>query len=54
MNLATGITLGVIATVLIAIVVCGIKNRKNGKTSCSCGGSCKACPMRCGEINNKQ
>ena len=52
MNLATAITLGVVVLVLIAIVVKTIKNRKSGKTSCSCGGACKACGMPCG--NRKQ
>ena len=55
MNIATAITLGVVAIILIAIVVKIIKNRKSGKTSCSCGGACKACGMPCGrrkEDNN--
>ena len=47
MNIATGITLAIVAVVLIAIVVREIKNRKSGKHSCSCGGSCSACPMGC-------
>ena len=47
MNLATGIVLAVIAVILVAIIVNSIINRKKGKHSCSCGGSCEACGLNC-------
>ncbi len=39
------VILGVIAALFAAVVVCGIVNRKKGKGSCSCGGSCGGCAM---------
>ncbi len=44
MNTATVIVASVIAVIFIAIVVCGIRNIKAGKGSCSCG--CKDCSMK--------
>ena len=41
--LPTIIVSSVVALVFVAIVVRGISNRKKGKHSCSCGGSCGAC-----------
>lgn len=35
----------VVALVFLAIVVKGIINRKKGRHSCSCGGSCGSCGM---------
>ena len=52
MNLATGITLGVIIVILTAIVINEIRKRKNGKHSCSCGCSCDACGLKCGSKNS--
>ena len=43
MNLPTIITGILVAAVLGAIVISGIRNRKNGKSACSCGG----CGMNC-------
>ena len=37
----------VIAALFAAVVVVMIINKKKGKTSCSCGGSCGACPVGC-------
>ncbi|MBQ8605866.1 MAG: FeoB-associated Cys-rich membrane protein [Clostridia bacterium] len=35
----------IIAAVFVAIIAKGIINKKNGKTSCSCGG-CSGCGMK--------
>ncbi len=43
MNIPTIIVTGVIASAVIAIIVKGIKNRKDGKCSCGCSG----CSMNC-------
>lgn len=37
----------VIAALFAAVVVVMIINKKKGKPSCSCGGSCGACPIGC-------
>ena len=37
----------VIAALFVAVVVVMIINKKNGKHSCSCGGSCSSCPIGC-------
>ena len=47
MNLPTIITGILVAAVLGAIIISGIRNRKNGKSACSCGGSCGGCGMNC-------
>ena len=41
------VILALVAAALVAVVVTGIRRRKNGKGSCSCGGSCGACGMNC-------
>ncbi len=46
---ATIIITGIIAVAVILIVAKGIKNKKEGKHNCSCGGNCGACPMNCGQ-----
>ena len=51
MNLPTIIVAAVVAAVF-AIVITGIRNKKKGKHSCSCGGSCGACGMN-GSCHNK-
>ncbi|MBO5912842.1 MAG: FeoB-associated Cys-rich membrane protein [Clostridia bacterium] len=43
MNLPTIIVASIVAAIVIAIVVFGIRNKKKGKSSCSCGGNCGAC-----------
>lgn len=43
--LPTIIIASLIAIIFLAIVIKGIINRKNGKSSCSCGGGCKGCAM---------
>ena len=45
MNLPTIIVATIVAILFLAIVVKGIQNKKNGKSSCSCGGSCGSCGM---------
>lgn len=42
-NLPTIIIASVIAVIFVAIVVTQIINKKKGKSSCSCGGSCGNC-----------
>ena len=48
MNASTIIVAAIVAAVFLAIVIREIRNRKKGKGSCSCGGSCDACGMNCG------
>lgn len=45
MNIPTFLVASLVAFIFIAIIVTGIRNKKKGKSSCSCGGSCGACPM---------
>ena len=45
MNWPTIIVAALVAAAVIAIVIHGIRNRKKGKHSCSCGGSCSGCAM---------
>ena len=47
LNWPTIIVATVVAVVFLAIVINGIRNKKKGKHSCSCGGSCGACGMNC-------
>ena len=49
MNPPTTIITVLIAFVFLAIVISEIRKKKNGKGSCSCGGSCGACGMNCHE-----
>ncbi len=35
----------IIGIIFLAIIVKGVINKKNGKSSCSCGGGCKGCAM---------
>lgn len=43
MNLATILFATLVAVVFIAIIAGAIRNKKAGKSSCSCGGSCGSC-----------
>ena len=45
MNLPTIITALIVGAVVLAIVISGIRNRKKGKSCCSCGSSCGGCAM---------
>lgn len=45
MNVPTLIVLALVAAALAAIIYGQIRRKKQGKSSCSCGGSCGACPM---------
>lgn len=45
MNWPTFIIAAIVAVIFVAIVVSEIRKRKSGRGSCSCGGSCGACPM---------
>jgi len=42
----TIIIASIIGIIFFAIVIKGIINKKNGKSSCSCGSGCKGCAMR--------
>lgn len=44
MNTASWIVLAVIAIIVILVIVHLVRNKKKGKGSCSCGGSCSGCP----------
>ena len=43
MNWPTIIVAAVVATIFAAIIIVSIRNKKKGKTSCSCG--CSGCAM---------
>ena len=43
MNLPTFLVAAVIAAIVLAIVVTGIRNKKAGKGGCACGGDCGSC-----------
>lgn len=54
--LPTIIVASVISLFFVAIVANGIRNRKKGKRSCSCGGGCGSCGMNefcCGNKDTK-
>ncbi len=44
MNAPTIVIGLLVLAVFVAIVAQGIRNKKQGKSSCSCGGSCGGCP----------
>ncbi|MBQ2825074.1 MAG: FeoB-associated Cys-rich membrane protein [Clostridia bacterium] len=44
MTWQTWVVLGIIVAVFSAIVIVGIRNKKKGKSSCSCG--CSGCAMK--------
>ena len=46
MNWPTFVIATIIAVVFLAIIIRGIRNRKNGKGGCSCGCSCSGCGMK--------
>lgn len=37
----------IVGGIFLAIVINGIRNRLQGKSSCSCGGNCGACGGNC-------
>lgn len=45
MNWPSIIILSLIIAAVLAIIIGGIIRKKQGKSSCSCGGACGACPM---------
>ena len=47
MNLPTLLISLVILAVFVAIVARGIHNKRRGKSSCACGGSCGSCGATC-------
>lgn len=44
MNLPTIIVAAIVAVVFVAVIAVQIRNKKQGKTSCSCG--CGGCALR--------
>ncbi len=44
-NLATILVTAAVAAAAAVIVIRMIKNKKQGRSSCSCGGACAGCPM---------
>ena len=47
MNVPTIITAFLLAVSLFAIVFSQVRNKKSGKSSCSCGAGCSGCSMNC-------
>ena len=45
MGWITYVIAAVIGAIFVGIIAKGIYNRKKGKSSCSCGGSCGGCAM---------
>jgi hypothetical protein len=45
MNLPTIIVLAIVVAVFVGIIAKAIIDKKKGKSSCSCGGSCSGCSM---------
>ena len=46
-NILTIVIASVIGAAFLAVVIKMIIDKKKGKHSCSCGGSCGACPVGC-------
>lgn len=49
MNAPTIIVLSLVALALAAIIVKGVRDKKHGKGSCSCGSDCGSCSCGCHE-----
>ncbi len=47
MNLPTAIGTVIVMLAVGAVIAGMIKNKKKGKSLCSCAGGCKSCPMGC-------
>lgn len=45
MNWPTILVAALVVAVFLAIVISGIRNKKKGRSACSCGGSCSGCAM---------
>ena len=43
MNLPTILTISILAVAVVAVIAVWIRNKKQGKHSCSCGGGCGSC-----------
>lgn len=43
MNIPTLIVAVIVGAVLVAIGAAAVKNKKSGRSSCSCGGDCGSC-----------
>lgn len=52
-NASTLVVCALIAAAVILVIINAVRNRKNGKSSCSCG--CSSCPMsgQCHKENKK-
>lgn len=44
-NLANLLALGVVLALSVRILVRVLRNRRQGKTSCGCGGGCSGCSL---------
>jgi len=44
-NIGTIAVLAVLAGIVAAVVTFMVRSKKQGKSTCSCGGSCGCCPM---------
>ena len=43
MDWPTFVVAGILALIFVSIIVTQIRNKRNGKSFCSCGGNCGAC-----------
>ena len=52
MDFLSALILGIVLLAVVGVILREIRLRKQGKSSCSCGGSCGGCPMS-GSCHNK-
>ncbi len=45
-NIGTIAVCAVLITIITAIIICLIRNKKQGKNSCNCGCGCSGCAMK--------
>ena len=50
----TIIVASLVVILFVVIVVNEIRKKKNGKSTCSCGGNCGACGMSCNKDNENK
>lgn len=48
------VLIGLIAAAFVSVVAIGIRNKRQGKSSCSCGGNCGACGCCPGAKKNEK
>lgn len=54
MDFATFAVAAVIAVIFFAIIFKSVRDRKNGKGSCSCSGGCSGCKGGCCDLTEKK